>query len=148
MSLKKGNTMLSFNDKQLTLKYLYVAKFADGKIYEQNEQDISVVNPEKSCFFDILQEQETNPVETFALTDGARTISLHLPSGRFESDSYSFKLHDEGVPYFNKRLIFFRRRCHDMLSGEELSCKYILGWQGNVSEDTTSECQQFKIYID
>ena len=139
--------MLEFNGQPVGLKYLFVAKFADGKFYEQNEQDVSVLDAERSCFFDILKEQETNPLEVFALTDGERTISLHLPSGTFDSDGLSFKLHDEGTEYFNKRLIFFRRRSIDMISGEEYACKYALGWQGNVAPEADSKCEQFKIFV-
>lgn len=140
--------MLEFNGQPVTLKYLYVARFADGKIYEQNPEDISVLDPQKSCFFDILKEQETNPVESFALTDGDHAVALDLPSGTFNVNGVSYLLHEEGTPYFNKRLIFFRRRSVDTITQEEISCKYAIGWQGNVSADPGSACEQFKIFVD
>jgi hypothetical protein len=55
------------------LKYLFTASFRDGKIYQQNEEDISVVDPSKSCFFDILEEEKTgNQIDLFCLCDGEK----------------------------------------------------------------------------
>jgi hypothetical protein len=139
--------MLEFNGKPVTLKYLFVARFADGKIYEQNEQDISVLNPEKSCFFDVLQEDAKNPVTNFAITDGKQVWALDLQTCTFNVGNSEFQLHDDGQPFYNKRLIFFRRRCQDMISGQELSCHYVVGWQGNVAENPESECKKFVISV-
>jgi hypothetical protein len=72
---------------------------------------------------------------------------VDLTTGNFNIDGNTIQLHDEDTPYYNRRLIFFRRRAQDMISGEELSCRYVIGWQANVSPETDSKCEKFVIYL-
>jgi hypothetical protein len=122
------------------LKYLFVAKFNDGTVYEQNEQDVSQTDPTKSCFYDILQlEKEVNgvkqnPVDYFCLTDGENTYLVCIKEGWFDINGRKFFLHDKEIPLTNYRLIFFRRKTHSFsLNCEQVnsSCSYILGFQAN-----------------
>jgi len=41
------------------LKYLFVVQFDDQTLYEQNPEDVSLIDPEKrSCFYDVMQAVE------------------------------------------------------------------------------------------
>lgn len=145
--------MLEFNGKKLSLKYLYVAVFEDGTCYEQNESDVSVNDPTRSCFFDIQTLLETKTLASFAITDGVKTWSLNFQTGQFalysspDDPGMVFKLHDEGAAFFNKRLIFFRRRSHNLNTGDETGCIYVFGWQGNVAQSPESPCEKFTIFV-
>jgi hypothetical protein len=109
------------------LKYLFTVDYRDGTSYSQNEQDVSVIEPEKrSCFFDVRKED----IKKFSLVGDGHTYSVDLDDGHFEIDGIPFRMHDEELKDF--RIIFFRKHQHgfnDMR--EELFHKvfYQLGWQ-------------------
>lgn len=142
--------MLMFNGQKLPLKYLYTVRFKDGSFYEQNQDDISITNPEKSCFYDILeQEAKQNPPEIFCLAGENHTYIVDLKDGHFEIDNVPFRFHDKDQIFKNIRLIFCRRRTHKMVLGgdenELVSTVYRIGWQGN---DETGKNHQFVMEVD
>ena len=44
------------------MKYRFVVEYEDGSLFEQNEEDVSKVDPKRSAFFDIQQDR----VKTFS----------------------------------------------------------------------------------
>ncbi len=107
------------------LKYRFVALYKDGTIYEQNAQDVSVTNPQKSCFYDI----DVPALRAFALygPDGTEYL-VDLQDGHFEINEIPFFLHNE--PCSDFRLIYFRR---NILNFGEIepshAVSFNFGWQ-------------------
>lgn len=118
------------------MKYLFTALFKDATFYEQTAQDISRVNPAKSAFFDILeQEKQGNSVVMFCLVGGGNDYLVDLRDGHFEVNGVPFIMHSEG-DLSNFRLVYFRnRKQHFNLNlkciGEETVFNF--GWQANTS---------------
>jgi hypothetical protein len=119
----KGNAML---------KYLFSAKYKDGEVYKQNEQDVSLTDEKRSCFFDVKQDE----VESFHLHDYDHVYSVYLNDGRFSVDGLPFFMHDTGEGLKDFRLIFYRQHEHDFNVGGGMKeidhrIKYCIGWQTN-----------------
>lgn len=114
------------------MKYLFTVYFQDGTFYEQNEQDVSRSSPERSCFFDIQQQENAgNPVVIFCLTNGINSYLVDLRDGHFEVNGVHLDLNDEEVkgPF---RLIYFRRHTHNFSQGGGQDAHwftYNMGWQ-------------------
>ena len=127
------------------LKYLFTSSFSDGKIYSQNEEDLSSIDPARSCFYDVLQEEEKgNKVELFCLADGTNDYTVDIRDGTFLVNGIKLFLHKPEMPYFNRRLIYYRRRTISFSQGLEetgISTLFVIGWQatdihGNNAEFT------------
>ena len=116
------------------LKYLFAVQYNNGNTYTQNEQDVSVKDPGRSCFFDV----DVPNVHLFFLKnpEGAYCVDLH--TGYFKAnESGWFKIHkEEGLTNF--RLIYFRRvtTLFDQADGNELSksIEFHIGWQANTPD--------------
>jgi hypothetical protein len=139
--------MVTLNGTKGTPKYLFAAKFADGKIIEQNTEDRSIVNPQCSAFNDVLEEIKVNPLDQFAITDSEQVWLVDLKDGKFTVNGSSFYLHETDKPYYNRRLIFFHRHWTNMLIAEEYDRQYCLGWHGNVEPSIESHNEEFKLFI-
>jgi hypothetical protein len=156
------------DEGQKFLKYLFVVRFEDGTVYEQNEADKAVIAEKGSCFSDVLKLSEKSPVEQAVLTDGEDLWHLDLRTGDFtHTTNFSYmgpegvetiqkkstiRIHDRDTKFYNKRLIIFRRRYIDWIDGvetvDESKVQYAFGWQANVSPDPASENKQFIQFID
>lgn len=113
------------------LKYLFKAEFADGSFIQQNQDDVSSVDPTKSMFFDVLNHP--SELIKFSLGD---FLSLHLLSGEFVLNGNTFSVHDPSKPVpSDRRLIFFRRHTHTLVMGGDNGheVEYHLGWQATVN---------------
>jgi hypothetical protein len=113
------------------LKYLFAAQYNDGTIFYQDQHDISLTNPKKSQFYDVLQREKD--IVAFALHGDGHQYSVSLDDGHFEIDGIAFQVYD--APIENRRLVFFRRHTHNVnIDYEEQShyVQYHFGWQGNV----------------
>ena len=127
----------------MTLKYLFVAYFDDGSIFEQTQDDISLTNPEKSRSYDVLNCGKK--VVKFSLTDGQHNWSIDLLDGHFEVDGMVFHATNTPLPSRFLQLVFFRSHqvTQDVTynkEGEEVSRKdtghkvtYFTGWQATVN---------------
>lgn len=116
------------------LKYLFIAEYKDGSIYEQNGYDISVSDTKRSCFFDVMQDK----VRRFLLVGSDNIFSVDLSDGHFEVNNVSFFMHDQGLGLKDFRLIFYRQHLHHFNIGDygipnELlhEINYCIGWQTN-----------------
>ena len=73
------------------LKYLYTVRYNDGTEYEQNAEDISITNPDKSCFYDINIDE----VRSFILHGDDHRFYVELKYGSFMIDGVRFVLYEE-----------------------------------------------------
>ncbi len=125
------------------LKFLFTCLFEDGKIYSQTETDLSLIDPARSSFYDIVQEEEKgNKVQVFCLADGTNDYAVDLRDGSFLVNGIKFFLHKTEMPYFNRRLIYFRRRTINFSQGlEEIesSTLFVMGWQATDIHGSNSE---------
>jgi hypothetical protein len=112
------------------MKYLFRVKFADGQIYEQSPDDLSKLEPTRSSFYDILQqEQAGNPPVTFQLFNGQDYYAVDLIDGHFEVNGAKLWLHE---PVSNLKLIYFRTVDAFFSMGASTSQQiknYTFGWQ-------------------
>ena len=99
----------------VVLKYLFAAQYNDGTIFYQDENDISLIDPKKSQFYDVLQKEEK--LEAFALHGDGHQYAVDLRDGHFEIDGIPFNLYDMSIA--NRRVIFFRRHTHNFNRSEE-----------------------------
>jgi hypothetical protein len=118
------------------MKYLFKALFENNEIYEQNPADISIINPEKSCFFDVLEKQKSNKLLAFALYDKENNEYLvDLRNGQFEINGKRIKLHEEDF-LSDFRLIYFRKNTITFTQGIDKtnnSVEFCIGWQTTVN---------------
>ena len=86
------------------LKYLYRAVYRDGSVYDQNVEDLSVLNNGKTCYTDLKLEQ----IRYFTLSNGIHSYTLDLDDGGFSVNG-SDKLYMNEAPIHNIKLMHFRR---------------------------------------
>ncbi len=72
----------------MSLKYLFKATFTDGSTFEQPADDKSLLEDNRSSFFDFLQESASKQLKTFELKENTRlfptTYLVDLTDGHFE----------------------------------------------------------------
>lgn len=124
------------------LKYIFLAIYADGSSYWQNDNDISETDPLRSCFYDVKQDQ----LVAFKLEGEGHRYSVNLTTGAFSVDGVVFRMHEEILTNF--KLIYFRRHTHSINAlYEELAHQvvYRFGWQAT---DETGKVHQRVMEID
>jgi hypothetical protein len=110
----------------------FIAKFQDGTEYHQNPQDISVTNPSRNCFFDVLEQERANnhPIQ-FELINEKGSYSVDLVNGHFKINGTPILLTSK--PVSNLKLVYYKTRCvgfgvgFNVINDEVES--YTLGWQ-------------------
>jgi hypothetical protein len=118
------------------LKYLFTAEYSDGSTFEQDSADVSIQDPKRSAFFDVLQEK----LARFSLKGAGHSFLVDLRDGHFEIDGTVFWMHDKEIS--NIRLIYFRRHRHNFakdrktgaVSEESHTITYRIGWQANLAD--------------
>lgn len=119
------------------MKYIFGCKFLDGKLYEQNPEDRSLIDPNRSSYYDILQEEEkgNSPIQ-FCLTGNNSYYLLDLYDGSFEVGANSeetggkFYLHDPQQG--GLKLIYYRNVSVSFTSAgteESKTVVFNFGWQ-------------------
>lgn len=119
------------------LKYLFAALFEDGSEIKQPPDDISLLNPSKSSFFDVLEQTKTALISLFGLYNEENAYMINLSNGEFDVNGAKFFLHDTDLKISNLRIVYFRKNNKQFSSdGTEQKSKvsYILGWQGNLND--------------
>lgn len=115
------------------LKYLFIAEYKDGTIYEQNVEDKPVIKNTGSSFSDV----RIDDVHRFYLVGAEGSFCVDLNDGHFEVNKVPFYMHDCGEHLKDFRLIFYRQHTHNVNIGvnsfKELSheINYCIGWQTN-----------------
>lgn len=117
----------------MILKYLFQATYKSGEVFHQTQDDTSKVDPLKSAFFDVKQDE----LQSFFLISDKDTFSVNLEDGHFEVNGVPFFMHAQN-DLTNYRLIYYRVRTHHFnpASGEQTEepIIYQLGWQTNNKE--------------
>ena len=124
------------------LKYLFTAVYKDGTVFKQNENDVSYIDPQRSAYYDINQDE----LAAFGIESEKDAIVVDLQDGSFQINGVAFQAHDQLVD--NRRLIFFRRHTHQFnteLDEIDHAVEYCIGWQGN-DPNTGSNIQRV-LYI-
>ncbi len=122
---------LTPNGDKITLKYLFKAEFRDGTIITQNADDQSVIEDNRSCFFDVLEAQKE--LVRFSLEGEGQIWSVDLTSGHFTHNGIQFSLH-EPIELENFRVLYCRVRDNHFNMGQEFlghDIAYRIGWQAN-----------------
>lgn len=131
---------VKFNDESFALKYLFRAKFNDGTFFQQNSEDVSLKDPKRSAFTDLLEEQELHGgIKLFLLEGEGHTYLVDLKDGHFEIDGVPFSV-GENMTLPNRELIYFRQHQHDTIVDMKMQSTgkgehrlwYFIGWQSNV----------------
>lgn len=115
------------------LKYLFIAEYKDGAMYEQTIEDVSKTDDKRSCFFDVKQDE----VLRFYLVSADNAVCVDLSDGHFEVNGFEFFMHDAGMGLKDFRLIFYRQHTHEFnMNRQELSheINYCIGWQTKDNE--------------
>ena len=107
------------------LKYLYKAIYKDGSSYEQNIDDISIANPDKSCYNDLKLDE----IAAFTLSDGTNTYTLDLSDGGIKFNGYpKFFLTTDTLTAI--KLEHFRRVTLSIVDESRvMTVNYILGYE-------------------
>jgi hypothetical protein len=118
------------------LKYLFVAQFTDGSIFQQTQEDRSLCVFGGSAFSDI---KDRDDIATFGLysPETDKDVSVNLQNGRFDINGFEFINDDpdiefpEGTKY---RLVYFRRNTinFDANGVQDKSTVFYIGWQATV----------------
>lgn len=127
----------------LELRYLFGAHLSDEREHFQTADDVSVMNPKKSAFFDLCQHDENgelvcdadgvavvrDDIELFQLEGQGHKYLVDLRDGHFEVDGAVFFV--EYPPQGKLSVVYFRRRRHHFQGGVEVwqECTYNFGWR-------------------
>jgi len=120
----------------MQLKYLWEATFNDDHMISQPADDrYSKHNDEAehnpSAFRDLLDYQETSPLQTFALVGQDRQIyAVSLQTGEFFVNGTTFMLDQPLEELTDRKLIYFRTKRMDMQTREQYTHSYTLGYEG------------------
>src|SRR5204863_10085121 len=139
--------------------YLFIATFADGSQIFQNEDDVSPNDPEKNCFFDVLERINGGDMPvSFGITGERGFFGVDLRDGHFEVNELPFFQHrseQKGQNYKDFRLIYFRTPKIDIEMNNETGQQtpvrgwvfsYTFGWQ--VTHEGKNEQRTFTVYFE
>lgn len=107
------------------MKYLFAAKFKDGSVVNQTIEDISLVNPEKSAFFDVLNHP--SELAEFSLCGDSKEIYLNFNSQTIHVNGVKIK---HSTVLADLRLIYYRQVTLTFPQGLN-EIQFNVGWQGN-----------------
>jgi hypothetical protein len=129
----------------MQLQYLFEAHLKDGTVISQTPQDVSLVDPEKSAYYDVMQR--LSEVEVFGIYNDKATYVVDLRDGHFEINGIPFNTLSkedsteddiELGPDQKFELVYFRRHVHVTMVGAELPVElshtvdYHLGWSTKI----------------
>lgn len=151
------------------LNYLFTAIYEDGTTYDQNPEDVSLLDPKRSCFYDVLEACKESRLVRFELRSQdlpRRVYAVDLVDGHFEVNGTMFRMRETGrrdvhpmevakpVALEGFRLVYFRPIERDFQAGVEygtmsnpqagaVRVSYCLGWQCTVGGKNFQELIQF-----
>jgi hypothetical protein len=144
----------------MKLSYLFECHFKDGTVIQQNEADVSSVDPGRSAFYDVMQRKDD--IVVFGLytnvTEGGNTYAVDLRDGSFIINGAKFLIPKDiytpvlttateasiqNIPFEaaedqKYELLFFRRHKHMVVMGQDTAddlshqIEYHLGWTTKV----------------
>lgn len=119
----------------MQLTHLFTATFENGSVIVQDEDDRSMLEPEKrSTFYDVQEKAKDSKLVSFVLSGPSHTYRVDLQDGHFEVNGVPFLMHDSEAKDF--RIIFYRTHTHTFsqtigqLPVEKThTIAYRIGWQ-------------------
>jgi len=131
------------------LKYLFVAEFTDGTFFKQTPEDKSLMEPDRNCYFDVLEMVKNGKtIRRFSLVGQGNTITVDLGSGIFYVNSLPVLLESERLPKLPDKfeLIWYHQVTQnqnvtvdkstlEIIKTENLPefREYFIGWQANIN---------------
>jgi hypothetical protein len=120
-------------------KYLFLANFNDCSTYHQNEQDISEIDPTRSCFYDISKKIESGLIlREFILYNDELNCEykVDLTTGLITLNDFGhiIRVVNPYLNLFNYRIIYFRTHQVSPNDGIDKLVNYQIGWQANDQE--------------
>lgn len=120
----------------MKLKYLFIVEYQDGSAFKQNAEDVSLIDPMRSAFFDVKLDE----VKRFHLYGGGTFIkdkfTVDLTDGHFEVMGIKFFMHDSALRLKNIKLKFYRQHTHNFNFNPGQQVKetahlvdYCMGWE-------------------
>lgn len=145
--------MVKFNQKPntievniMTLQYLFIAEFEDGSTFEQTPQDKSTIDPDRNCYYDVLQSGKN--IIKFSLIGKGNTFSVNLKTGLFTINGVEVILESEKLPTLPEKfnLIWYHQVTRDLNVTYELKSgaiqetkelpefrEYFIGWECEIA---------------
>lgn len=104
------------------MKYLFEACFIDGTSINQNPEDTSTLDPQRSSYYDVVQKGLDN-LEAFGLYSDDHTYVVDLTDGHFEINGIPFSAQPVGLPTMSEggkfTLIYCRDHQHHLIAGAD-----------------------------
>lgn len=128
----------------IVYQYRFAATYEDGTVIEQNETDVSEVDPSRSRFYDVLEKAKEVRLVSFVLKGDGTEAGVDLRDGHFEINGTPFFQHRPDLePYTDFRIIYYRtvRRALSQ-DGETLAAKVLancIGWQVTHKDESGNE---------
>ena len=130
----------------MKLSYLFECHFKDGTVIQQNEADVSSVDPGRSAFYDVMQRKDDIVVfGLFTNTSQENAYAVDLRDGSFVVNGAKFSIPKEictpvlttatdcepeasiqSIPFEptedqKYELLFFRRHRHVVVMGQDMA---------------------------
>jgi hypothetical protein len=119
------------------MKYLFTAVYGDNGELKQTENDVSVLNPQKSSFYDVLEREKTQKLTAFFLESESHLFGVNLENGLFYINGSWVSLNSDDFTGWPLRLIYYREVTRLFnLGGNQLSepdIVFCIGFQTNGS---------------
>lgn len=116
------------------MDFLFVVEYYDGTIYRQTPVDMSLTNPEKSCWYDVVPER----VKRLSLVGKGHIVTVDLTDGHFEVDGRNMP--PKEWPHSKPFPVYFHRVEQSMGLNCNEKRTYFIGWK--------TATQEFKIGVD
>jgi hypothetical protein len=122
----------------MKLSYLFECHLNDGTLIQQTPEDVSVLDPTRSAYYDVVQRKAD--VEVFGIFNDDHTYAVDLRDGHFEIDGVPFNvLSGDPVLAVDQKLelVYFRRHIQTMVLGavemiEEAPTEFFIGWKTTI----------------
>jgi hypothetical protein len=114
--------------------FKFTAAFEDGTVIEQNDEDISVVDKTRSCYFDVKEKEKESKLVSFVIHNDSYSLGVDLRDGHFELNGIPFFQHDPIItPYENFEIEYYRTVVREIRQdGTQISGiidSYTVGWK-------------------
>lgn len=110
------------------LKYLFTVEYTDGSVFKQTKDDLSLLDPKRSAFYDVLHSKKD--IHKFSIGRLFDKWTVDLKTGIFTHNGYKLQLEEN--PTGRRTLEFFRQHQHDMSrEGQETDHRitYFIGYK-------------------
>jgi hypothetical protein len=130
------------------MNFLFTALFADDTVIEQTPEDVSKLNDQKSCFYDVLEKEKDVQLLIFGLIGENNSYLIDLIDGRWEINGVSIYFDNKKHIYPTKnRLIYYKTRSA-LFSPfgyyEQQPDIYHIGWQNTVNNQNIKQILQIQ----